>query len=103
MLSPYEPVVNATISFLRLLGVKANNNSPGRRKPIILEKDDFLKKWNGVYLIAEPTMGAGEKNYKQVRLKLFFRSLVPFLFLLLLTGCSFYGLQITMRIGGANR
>jgi thiol-disulfide isomerase/thioredoxin len=168
MLSLYEPIVNATILFLRLLQVKVNNVtvnetlqshpdwpsllcisdalqkwnipnaaariqkedieqlplpfiastpklagrlaivtkvtseqihycSPGRQRSITAEKTDFFKKWDGVYLIAKPDPEAGEKNYKRVRLRLFLRSLPPFMFLLVLTGISFYGMQTIFK------
>lgn len=46
-------------------------------KPFIESKQDFLKKWNGVYLIAEPNEHSGESNYKVNRQKAFLNSLIP--------------------------
>lgn len=50
----------------------------GGRKEIIVEnKTDFIRKWNGVYLIAEPTPDSGEVNYRQNREKVALKKLVP--------------------------
>lgn len=57
-------------------------------KPVTLNREGFIKKWNGVYLIAEPNEHSGEPNYTIKRKKAFFNSLVPvaaFLALVLLT------------------
>jgi uncharacterized membrane protein len=46
-------------------------------KPITQLKEDFIKKWNGVYLIAEPNEHSGEVNYTANKKQVFFKSLVP--------------------------
>ncbi len=46
-------------------------------KPVTESKEDFLKKWNGVYLIAEPNNNSGERNYELNRRKGFLNSLIP--------------------------
>lgn len=48
-----------------------NNPVPGL-------KNDFIKKWNGVYLIAEPNEDSGEVNYEATKHKSFLNSLIPF-------------------------
>ena len=40
-------------------------------------KETFLKRWNGVYLIAEPDEQSGEQNYKANKQKTFVNSLLP--------------------------
>jgi len=40
-------------------------------------KETFLKKWNGVYLIAEPGEDAGEQNFKTNKQTAFLNSLIP--------------------------
>ena len=42
-------------------------------------REDFLKKWDGVYLIAEPNEDSGEINYEKNKQKAFFNSLIPIL------------------------
>ena len=46
-------------------------------KVIEVAKEDFLKLWNGVYLIAEPAEHAGETTYKANKRKGFIKTLVP--------------------------
>lgn len=42
-----------------------------------ISKEDFLKQWSGVYLIAEPGAASGEPNYKANKQKAFLQSLIP--------------------------
>jgi uncharacterized membrane protein len=46
-------------------------------KLIVVAREDFLKLWNGVYLIAEPTEHAGETAYKANKRKEFIKTLLP--------------------------
>jgi uncharacterized membrane protein len=46
-------------------------------KLIVVAREDFLKLWNGVYLIAEPTENAGEAAYKANKRKEFIKTLLP--------------------------
>lgn len=46
-------------------------------KPFAEPKQDFLKNWDGVYLIAEPNENSGELNYETNKRKTFFNSLIP--------------------------
>ncbi len=46
-------------------------------KPTTEDKEDFLKKWDGVYLVAEPTKHSGETNFELNRRKSFFTTLIP--------------------------
>lgn len=40
-------------------------------------KEEFLKKWSGVYLIAEPNQHSGEPKYEINKRKVFFNALIP--------------------------
>jgi uncharacterized membrane protein len=66
-------------------------------KPIIENKKDFLKRWTGVYLIAEPNEHSGEKDYEQHKRKALIKSLVPVSLFILLTGFSFLLLYSTIN------
>jgi thiol-disulfide isomerase/thioredoxin len=56
-------------------------------KTIAQAREDFLKQWEGVYLIAETNEKSGEKNYRQNKQKAFLKQLLSLsLFTLLLTG-----------------
>jgi hypothetical protein len=46
-------------------------------KSVTQLKEDFIKKWNGVYIIAEPNEHSGEVNYKVNKQKAFLNSLIP--------------------------
>ncbi|HEY8659322.1 MAG TPA: thioredoxin domain-containing protein [Hanamia sp.] len=58
-------------------------------KAIIEKKEDFIKKWRGVYLIAEPNAHSREPNYEAHKQKAFFNSLIPVAVFTLLTILSF--------------
>ncbi|MEO9209958.1 MAG: thioredoxin domain-containing protein [Ginsengibacter sp.] len=66
-------------------------------KPTIKSKNDFLKNWTGVYLIAEPNEHSGEKDYEQNKRKALVNSLVPVSLFVLLTGFSFLLLYGTIH------
>ena len=60
-------------------------------KSVIKTKEDFIKSWRGVYLIAEPTQHSGEKDFELNKRKAFVSSLIPLsLFVLLLTLSSVF-------------
>jgi uncharacterized membrane protein len=54
------------------------------------KKEDFLKKWDGVYLIAEINESSGEVDYRKVKQKSFIQSLIPVALFLLLGILSIY-------------
>jgi thiol-disulfide isomerase/thioredoxin len=58
-------------------------------KPITQTKEDFIKKWNGVYLIAEPNEHSGEVNYAANKQQAFLKSLIPALAIGAVTAFSF--------------
>ncbi len=45
--------------------------------PVTESREDFLKKWDGVYLIAEPKEDSGEINYEKKKQKAFLNALIP--------------------------
>jgi uncharacterized membrane protein len=55
--------------------IEGNNKS--YKRTILENKEDFIKKWNGVYLIAEPDVHSGEHNYEINKRKSLFKSLIP--------------------------
>jgi protein-disulfide isomerase len=52
-------------------------------KTISLNKETFFKKWDGVYLLAEPDEHAGEQNYQSNKQKAFFNKVAPAVTLIL--------------------
>lgn len=46
-------------------------------KAIIKNKEEFLKSWTGIYLIAEPDQHSGEKEYEKNKRKTIINSLIP--------------------------
>lgn len=164
MFNQYEPQVEATIAFLKLLKVKVNNttvnetlqnhpdwpsllcisdslnkwhvpNAAGRidkndieqlPMPLIAHthnrevplsivtevtdteiffyqsnytrlkketKEEFLAKWHGIYLIAEPNEHSGEVGYRKKRKQSFFKQLVPAIAGIVLLSISFLLLE----------
>ena len=53
-------------------------------------RDEFLKKWNGVYLMAEPNEYSGEPDYKKNKRRSFFKALIPFATVALLALISLF-------------
>jgi len=62
-------------------------------KPIVNNKTDFLKRWNGIYLIAEKNESSGEKDYKRNSRISLIKSLIPFTLFIILLILSFIFLQ----------
>ncbi len=54
-------------------------------------KEEFFRKWTGIYLIAEPSETSGEKNYKSHKQESLLQASIPVAFLLLVTGFLFAG------------
>jgi hypothetical protein len=52
--------------------------------PVIENRNDFISRWQGLYLLAEPGLNAGEKDFYLNRRKTLTRQLLP-LFLILLS------------------
>lgn len=66
-------------------------------KLTIESKNDFLKSWTGIYLIAESTEQSGEKDYKRNKRKALINSLVPIAAFVLLTAFSFLSLYSSVH------
>ncbi len=69
--------------------------------PASIDKEDFLKTWKGIYLIAEPTEASGEKDYKVNLQKAFINTLIPtalFFLLATLFFTSFYKTSLTSTV-----
>ncbi len=60
-------------------------------------KEDFIKNWTGIYLIAEATELSGEKEYEQNKRKAFINSVIPISFFALLITLSFLLLYSTIN------
>lgn len=58
-------------------------------KPVSESKEDFLKIWKGIYLIAEKTENSGEKEYKLNRRKGIIKDLIPISLIIILFFLSF--------------
>ncbi len=71
--------------------------SKNYNKLIIKSKEDFLKTWTGIYLIAEVTKQSGEKEYKQNKKKAFINALIPVSLFALLLIFSFLLLNNTIN------
>ncbi len=171
MFNQYEPNVKATIAFLKLLKVKANDatvneilqnhpdwpgllcisdtlnkwsipNGAGKIEPsqinqlpvpfiaytndrahplsivtqvadtaieifaknyntaITKSKEEFLKSWTGIYLIAEPDEHSGEKEYEKNKLKAIISSIIPASLFALLTILSFFSIYSIINHSG---
>lgn len=59
------------------------------KKQLINKADFITTKWNGIYLLAEPTEQSGEKNYQQKRIKGIIHKLIPALAIILIAVISF--------------
>ena len=65
-------------------------------KPVTETKENFNKKWNGVYLIAEPNEHSGETDFTKNRRRSFFKALVPVAAAIVLLSISFLFLERTI-------
>ncbi len=93
--NPLEIVSEISDSEVQLYSTKLN-------KAVIENKADFLKRWNGVYLIAEKNEQSGEKDYEINRRNSFVRSLIPCSLIALLTIISFIFLQRNIELSAIN-
>jgi len=60
----------------------------GYKKEETISRDNFLKNWDGVYLLAEPNNQSGEKNYQDSRKKEIIKAAIPVAAILLLAALS---------------
>ena len=64
---------------------KITSYSKRYNKPVIEDKETFLERWNGIYLMAEKTEKSGEKNFELNKKRAFIKNLIPILLVILLT------------------
>ena len=62
-------------------------------KLIVENKKDFLKRWEGIYLIAEKNESSGEKDFEKNKRNSFVKSIIPASLFILLIILSFLFLQ----------
>lgn len=62
----------------------------------IFKKDEFLKIWNGVYLLAETNELSGENNYSQNKFNVFASRLIPAIAIAILLFLSFLLINLTI-------
>ncbi|MDP1844410.1 MAG: thioredoxin domain-containing protein [Sediminibacterium sp.] len=88
--NPISIVIQVTEDAIKVLSKNYHN-------AIIESKEAFLKKWTGVYLIAEPLEESGESGYEKNKAKAVLQSFIPVSFLFLLFGFSFFSINKTMQ------
>lgn len=72
-------------------------------KAITKSKEEFLKSWTGVYLIAEPDEHSGEKEYEKNKQKALINSLIPASLFTLLTALSFFSIYNLLTHNDSNQ
>jgi len=72
-------------------------------KAITKTKEEFLKSWTGIYLIAEPDEHSGEKEYKKNKRKAIINSLIPASLFALLTALSFFSVYNIVNNNDSNQ
>jgi len=90
--NPLEILTEVSANEVKLYSIKQN-------KQVSENRETFLKRWNGVYLIAEKNELSGEKYFELARRKSFIRSMVPVSLFLLLTLVSLLFLQRNLGTG----
>ncbi len=81
-LNPLAVITEVTTSTIRLYQKKYD-------KLAEIRKEDFLKTWNGVYIISQPNEQSGEKDFELIKRKAFLTSLIPVGLFTLLISLSF--------------
>lgn len=84
--NPLEIVTEVSEKTVTIYSTKHN-------KSIIENKEDFYKRWRGIYLIAEKIENSGEKDFEIKRRNSFITNLIPASLFVLLTVISFMLLQ----------
>ena len=64
--------------------------------PLIKSQNEFISEWNGFYLLAEPSLESGEKDFYLNRRKALLKLLLPFSSILLCISFSFYLLNVNI-------
>lgn len=55
-------------------------------KYVVEDREEFLKKWTGIYLIAEKSKTSGEINYKKVKRNFWIKQMIPIGLIILFLG-----------------
>lgn len=84
----------------KVTGTGVEFYSENYNKPVLENKESFLKNWTGIYLIAEPTGESGEKDYALNKRKAFVRNIIPVSLLVLAIGLSFFTLYKSVSNAG---
>jgi thiol-disulfide isomerase/thioredoxin len=93
--NPLEIVTDISENEVRLYSTKQN-------RVLTESKETFLKRWNGIYLIAEKNEQSGEKDFEITRRKSFIKSLVPVLLFVLVTMISGLFLHLNIELSEMN-
>jgi thiol-disulfide isomerase/thioredoxin len=93
--NPLEIVTYISENEVRLYSSKQN-------KELTESKEIFLKRWNGIYLIAEKNEQSGEKDFEITRRKSLIKSLVPVSLFVLLTLISLLFLHRNIELPEMN-
>jgi len=75
--SPIEVVTDVDETFVKVL-------SKDFDKPVLEKREDFFKRWNGIYLLAKKTGISGEVNFKENKQKRNFKVLMQAMLVLLI-------------------
>ena len=87
----------------QVIDVAVQVNSKNYSKAITKSKEEFLKSWTGIYLIAEPNEHSGEKEYEKNKRKAIINSLIPASLFALLTVFSFFSVYNIINYNGSNQ
>jgi len=68
--TPLEVVTEVSTEKVKLYSTKRN-------KELLENRETFLKRWNGIYLIAEKNEQSGEKDFEANKRESFIKSLIP--------------------------
>jgi uncharacterized membrane protein len=93
--SPLEIVTEVTDKSITLFSTKQN-------KQITESKETFLKRWNGIYLIAEKNEQSGELDFKSQKRTAFIKSIIPGSLFVLLAVISGMFLQRNIELSEIN-
>lgn len=93
---PGQPVPITVVTEIADNTITTYNDNFTRR--VALPKEKFLSLWTGIYLLAEPTVKSGEKNYLQKKKRAFVASLTPVLLLILIIGCCIFWLDKNLQL-----
>jgi thiol-disulfide isomerase/thioredoxin len=77
--------------------------SKNYNKAITKSKEEFLKSWTGIYLIAEPDENSGEKEYEKNKRKAFINALIPASLFALLLIISFFSIYNILNNNVSNQ